>query len=75
MAARKKKAKKAVKKKSARGKKVPAAQGKSDVGYKSPPREYQFKPGESGNPKGAPIRRIDHSEIKTVRPKQRLSLR
>lgn len=23
-----------------------------DVGYKKPPKEYQFKPGQSGNPKG-----------------------
>jgi len=59
MTAKKEKVKKAVKKKSAIGKKIPAAQGKSDVGYKSPPREHQFKPGESGNPKGPPIRRIN----------------
>ena len=59
MTAKKEKAKKAVKKKSARGEKFPAAQGKSDVGYKSPPKEHQFKPGESGNPKGPPIRRIN----------------
>lgn len=25
-----------------------------EVGYKRPPREYQFKPGQSGNPKGRP---------------------
>lgn len=24
------------------------------VGYKHPPKEYQFKPGQSGNPKGRP---------------------
>ena len=24
------------------------------VGYCNPPREYQFRPGQSGNPKGAP---------------------
>jgi hypothetical protein len=23
-----------------------------DVGYRKPPRAYQFKPGQSGNPKG-----------------------
>jgi hypothetical protein len=25
-----------------------------EVGYKKPPRKYQFKPGKSGNPKGRP---------------------
>lgn len=25
-----------------------------EVGYGRPPREYQFKPGQSGNPKGRP---------------------
>lgn len=25
-----------------------------EVGYKHPPREYQFKPGQSGNPQGRP---------------------
>ena len=35
---------------------IPAEQGKKDVGYKKPPKEHQFKPGESGNPKGPPIR-------------------
>ena len=38
---------------------VPAAQGKSKVGYKNPPEETQFKPGQSGNPKGAPVHRIN----------------
>lgn len=28
--------------------------GKYPVGYKQPPRENQFKPGQSGNPKGRP---------------------
>ena len=27
-----------------------------EVGYKKPPKEYQFKPGESGNKKGRPKR-------------------
>ena len=35
------------------------AQGKvkQKVGYKNPPHEYDFKPGQSGNPKGPPKRR------------------
>ena len=28
--------------------------GAGDVGYGRPPREHQFKPGQSGNPKGRP---------------------
>jgi len=55
----KKTSKKKVAKKSARGKKIPAAQRKSKVGYKKPPEETQFKPGESGNPKGASVRRTN----------------
>lgn len=27
---------------------------KKDVGYGNPPKEHQFKPGKSGNPKGKP---------------------
>ena len=70
MAARKKKSKRAVKKrpakksrqapnKSARGKKFPAAQRKSEVGYGKPPKEHQFNPGQSGNPNGASVRRTN----------------
>lgn len=39
--------------------KVPVEQGKPTVGYKHPPKEHQFKPGQSGNPKGPPIRRTN----------------
>ena len=35
-----------------------AKQGKNEVGYKKPPKEHQFKPGQSGNPAGPPKRRI-----------------
>jgi hypothetical protein len=28
--------------------------GNSEVGHSKPPKEYQFKPGQSGNPKGRP---------------------
>ncbi len=70
MVARKKKAKKAVKKrlakksrqapkKSAKTKKLPAAQREYKVGNKKPPKEHQFRPGESGNPNGSPVRRTN----------------
>ena len=50
--------KKAIKKKTAKRKKVPVKQGKSSVGYKNPPDEHKFQPGKSGNPKGPPKRRV-----------------
>lgn len=41
-------------------KKVAAAQRTShEVGYKHPPKECQWPPGQSGNPKGAPVHRIN----------------
>ena len=33
-----------------------------EVGYKRPPREYQFKPGQSGNPKGWPKKNKSFAE-------------
>jgi hypothetical protein len=32
----------------------PTRSNSAKVGYGKPPREYQFKPGQSGNPKGRP---------------------
>lgn len=46
-------------KKTVKTKKITAKQGKYEVGYKKPPQEHQFKPGQSGNPKGPPRRRIN----------------
>lgn len=40
--------------KSASGNNGKPARGKGDVGYGQPPKEHQFKPGQSGNPKGRP---------------------
>jgi hypothetical protein len=42
-----------------KAKKLAVHQGGYKVGNKKPPKEYQFKPGQSGNPKGAPVRRIN----------------
>lgn len=38
---------------------LPARQGEYEVGNKKPPKEHQFKPGQSGNPKGPPVRRTN----------------
>ena len=35
-------------------KRIPLNQNKYKVGYKKPPEHTQFKPGQSGNPKGRP---------------------
>ena len=35
----------------------PEKQGNSEGGYANPPEDHQFKPGESGNPKGPPKHR------------------
>jgi hypothetical protein len=39
------------------GKEIAVKQRQSEVGYKRPPKEHQFKPGQSGNPKGPPVHR------------------
>ena len=39
--------------------KLPVRQGDYEVGNKKPPKEHQFKPGQSGNPKGPPVRRTN----------------
>ena len=46
-------------KKSSKREKLPVRQGDYEVGNKKPPKEYQFKPGQSGNPKGPPVRRTN----------------
>lgn len=35
---------------------------KYEVGYKRPPRKHQFKPGQSGNPKGRPKKNNNFAE-------------
>ena len=40
-------------------KKHAAAQREYPVGNKKPPKECQFKPGQSGNPNGAPVHRTN----------------
>jgi len=49
-----KKAVKSQKQVSRKRAKFPPKQGKSEVGYANPPKEHQFKPGQSGNPNGPP---------------------
>ena len=42
-----------------KAKKLAERQGTYKVGNKKPPKEHQFKPGQSGNPKGPPKRRTN----------------
>jgi hypothetical protein len=48
-----------LKRKQTKVRKFPAKQGKFEGGYGNPPKDHQFKPGESGNPKGPPKRRTN----------------
>ena len=69
-------------KKSVKDRKITAAQRKSEVGYKKPPEESKFKPGQSGNPKGNTKRRtqlwvyfckymaLTDSELAKLKPKE-----
>ncbi|UCC97176.1 MAG: hypothetical protein JSW66_15180 [Phycisphaerales bacterium] len=50
-------AKTRAKRKTSEPKKLPVKQRDYQVGDKKPPKEHQFKPGESGNPKGPPKHR------------------
>lgn len=45
-------------KQQAKTKKLAVHQGEYKVGNIKPPKEHQFKPGQSGNPEGAPVHRI-----------------
>lgn len=52
---------------------VPEEQRKiSEVGYKKPPKEYQFKPGVSGNPGGRPegmsLTKVIRERLKKLTP-------
>ena len=47
------------KKRQTKTKKLAVQQGDYQVGNKKPPKEHQFGPGQSGNPKGAPVHRIN----------------
>ena len=36
-----------------------------EVGYKKPPKDKQFKKGQSGNPKGRPPKKLIHEVLET----------
>ena len=45
-------------------KKLPVKQRDYKVGNKRPPKEHQFKPGESDNPNGPPVRRAERFQTR-----------
>lgn len=45
------------KKQSTKTRNFPAKQGNNEVGYGKPPKQHQWKSGQSGNPKGPPKHR------------------
>ena len=59
MAAKRKKADKKTQDNSTESRNLPDEQREYEVGNKKPPKEHQFKPGESGNPKGPPTHRTN----------------
>ena len=53
-----------------------ASKADYEVGRGRPPKEYRFKPGQSGNPKGRPKRRRNmKTEIKEAIDKKRVKVR
>ena len=70
------------KKKAVKKKKLAVRQGEYKVGNKKPPKEYQFQPGQSGNPNGPPKRRtnlwvwfckymqMNDAELKKLKPEE-----
>ena len=53
----------------------PAAGGEGDVGYARPPRQHQFSPGQSGNPRGRPKGSKNESTILRDILQQKISVR
>ncbi|WP_424629720.1 DUF5681 domain-containing protein [Bradyrhizobium sp. SYSU BS000235] len=56
-------------------KRVRLSPGEEDVGYGKPPRAHQFKPGQSGNPKGRPKGAKSEAAILTELLNRRIEMR